>query len=137
VATPDDYVDPAFVFLETIKWNLDRSKKYGSPYGIGTLLAILKGNTYWITQGQAEPHMREWRLKQARSCPHWGVLTVLPSFDKVIDNTLERLYRDGFVMRSTQMFNDGQSYQYLDLTEKGIAQLTSGRLLQWDLAQKS
>lgn len=137
VATPDDYVDPAFVFLETVKWNLDRAKKYGSPYGIGTLLAILKGNTYWITQGQAEPHMREWRLKQARSCPHWGVLTVLPSFDKVIDNTLERLSLDGFIQRSIQTFNDGQSYQYLDLTEKGVAQLTSGRLLQWDLAQKS
>ncbi|MEI7849302.1 MAG: RecQ family ATP-dependent DNA helicase, partial [Chloroflexota bacterium] len=66
IATPDEYVDPAFVFLETIKWNLDRAKKYGAPYGTGTLLAILKGNTYWMTKGQTEPHMREWRLKQAR-----------------------------------------------------------------------
>ncbi|MEI7847622.1 MAG: hypothetical protein WCK35_17600, partial [Chloroflexota bacterium] len=59
------------------------------------------------------------------------------SFDKVIDNTLERLSNDGFVQRSARTFNDGQSYEYLDLTEKGIAQLTSGRLLQWDLNQKS
>jgi len=137
VAMPDDYVDPAFVFLETIKWNLDRARKYGAPYGIGTLLAILKGDTYGMTQGQTEPHMREWRLKQARGCPHWGVLTVLPSFKKVIDSTLERLSSEGFIQRSVQTFNDGQSYQYLDLTEKGIAQLTSGRLIQWDLSQKS
>lgn len=136
VATPDDYVDPAFVILETIKWNLDRSRKYGSPYGTGTLLAILKGNTYWITQGQTEPYMREWRLKQARSCPHWGVLTVLPSFDKVIDNTIERLSKEGFIQDSVQSFNDGQSYKYLNLTDKGITQLTSGRLIQWDLDQK-
>ena len=137
MATPDDYVDPAFVCLETIKWNLDRARKYGAPYGTGTLLAILRGDSYWMTQGQTEPHMREWRLKQARSCPHWGVLTVLPSFEKVIDSTIERLGSEGFVQRSAHTFNDGQSYQYLDLTEKGVAQLTSGRLLQWDLAQKS
>jgi ATP-dependent DNA helicase RecQ len=137
VATPDDYVDSAFVCLETIKWNLDRARKYGAPYGTGTLLAILRGDSYWMAQGQTEPHMREWRLKQARSCPHWGVLTVLPSFEKVIDSTIERLGSEGFVQRSSHTFNDGQSYQYLDLTEKGIAQLTSGRLLQWDLVQKS
>jgi ATP-dependent DNA helicase RecQ len=137
VATPDDYVDPAFVCLETVKWNLDRARKYGAPYGIGTLVAILKGDNYWMVQGQTEPHMREWRLKQARSCPHWGVLSVMPSFEKVIDHTIERLGIEGFVQRSTHAFSDGQSYQYLDLTEKGIAQLTSGRLLQWDLVQKS
>jgi len=134
VATPDDYVDPAFVLLETIKWNLDRARKYGAPYGVGTLLAVLKGNGYWISQGQTEPHLREWRLRQARSCPYWGILTVLPSFDKVIDATLNRLCNEGFVRRATHAFEDGQTYEYLDLTDKGVAQLTSGRLLQWDLS---
>jgi len=131
------YIDPGFVFLETIKWNLDRARKYGAPYGIGTLLAILRGDTYWMSQGQNEPHMRDWRLKQARSCPHWGVLTVLPSFKIVIETTLERLVNEGFIHRSTFSFNDGQGYEYLDLTEKGKNQLSSGRLLQWDLNKRS
>jgi ATP-dependent DNA helicase RecQ len=133
-ATPDEYVDPAFVFLETIKWNLDRARKYGAPYGTGTLLAILQGNTYWMTKDQIEPHMRSWRLKQARSCPHWGVLTVLPSYDRVIENTLTRLENEGFILRSLFSFSDGQVYEYLNLTERGMDQLESGRLLQWDLS---
>src|SRR5690606_22372706 len=45
-ATPDVYFDPPFVVLETVHWNLERASRYGAPYGTGTLLAILKGDSY-------------------------------------------------------------------------------------------
>lgn len=131
-ATPDAYVDPAFVFLETVKWNLDRAKKYGAPYGTGTLLAILKGDRYLATRYEDDPHLKQWRLNQLRSCPHWGVLSVLPAKDRVIQATLDRLLAEGYLNQARQTW-DGGEYEYLDLTEKGLKQLTSGRLLQWEM----
>ena len=129
-ATPDAYVDPAFVFLETAKWNLDRARKYGAPYGTGTLLAILKGDRYLATRYEDDPHLKQWRLNQLRSCPHWGILSVLPARDRVIQATLDRLLAEGYLNQVRQAW-DGGEYEYLDLTEKGLEQLISGRLLQW------
>ena len=131
-ATPDTYVDPAFIFLETAKWNLDRAKKYGAPYGTGTLLAILKGDHYLATRYEDDPHLKQWRLNQLRSCPHWGVLSILPARDRVIQATLDRLLAEGYLNQAHQVW-DGGEYEYLDLTEKGLTQLTSGRLLQWEI----
>lgn len=132
-ATPDAYVDPAFVLLETVKWNLDRARKYGAPYGTGTLLALLTGNQYAATYYEDDPHLKRWRIQQLRSCPHWGVLSVLPARDRVLQEILDRLLIEGYVRQARQMWEDGGTYEYLDLTEKGLYQLTSGRLLQWEI----
>lgn len=129
-ATPDAYVDPAFVFLETVKWNLDRARKYGAPYGTGTLLAILKGDRYMATRHEDDPHLKQWRLGQLRSCPHWGVLSVLPARERVMQATLDRLLTEEYLEIAQQVWDSGQ-YEYLNLTDKGLHQLTSGRLLQW------
>ncbi len=130
-ATPDDYVDPAFVLLETIHWNLNRARKYGSPLGTGTLLAILKGDQYAATRHEPDPYLRQWRINQFRNCPNWGVLSVLPSFDRVMKAVLERLEAEGYVRKARQALDSGETYEYLELTDKGMGQLTSGRLLQW------
>lgn len=133
-ATPDAYLDPAFVFLETVKWNLDRAQKYGAPYGTGTLLAVLAGNSYAAVMYEDDPHLKQWRLKQLRSCPHWGVLNTLPARDRVLQDTLDRLLAEEYLSEATFTFEDnGHRYQYLELTEKGTTQLTSGRLLQWEM----
>lgn len=131
-ATPDAYVDPAFVFLETVKWNLDRASKYGAPYGTSTLLAILKGDIYTATRYENDPHLKQWRTRQLRSCPHWGVLSMLPSRDRVLGTVLERLLAESYLNREQQTWEGEGTYEYLALTEKGTQQLTSGRLLQWE-----
>ncbi len=131
-ATPDAYVDPAFAVLETVKWNLDRAKKYGAPYGTGTLLAILNGNSYQATHHETDPHLKKWRLAQLRDCPHWGVLAVMPARDRILKATLNRLLTEEYLQVARQPFDNGD-YEYLALTEKGQQQLTSGRLLQWQL----
>ncbi len=132
-ATPDAYVDPAFVFLETVKWNLDRARKYGAPYGTGTLLALLAGNQYAATYYEDDPHLKRWRIQQLRSCPHWGVLSVLPARERVLREVLTRMLAEGYVRQAHQTWEGGGTYEYLDLTEKGLHQLTSGRLLQWEI----
>jgi hypothetical protein len=119
--------------LETIKWNLDRAIKYGAPYGTGTLFAILKGDLYAATQFQLDPHLRRWRGEQIRRCPHWGVLSMLPARDRLLSDVADRLLAEGYLCRAEQGLTDDVTYQYLDLTEKGINQLTSGRLLQWEI----
>lgn len=130
-ATPDAYFDPAFVVLETVKWNLDRSQRYGAPYGTGTLIAILKGDSYSIGSHESAPHMKRWRLEQARGCPAWGIFATLPSRDRVLDAILDQLRREAFIEDAAYAMSDGATYNYLNLTGKGIQQLTSGKLLQW------
>lgn len=132
-ATPDAYLDPAFVLLETVKWNLDRAIKYGAPYGTGTLFAILKGDLYAATQFQQDPHLRRWRGQQIRRCPHWGVLSMLPARSRLLSAAADRLVAEGYLCQAEQALTDGGTYQYLDLTDRGIDQLTSGRLLQWEI----
>lgn len=131
-ATPDAYVDPAFVVLETVKWNLDRAKKYGAPYGTGTLLAILKGDPYMATRHEEDYHRKQWRLVQLRGCPHWGVLSMLPARDRILQATLDKLLAEDYLLVAQQSLNDS-AYEYLTLTEKGRQQLTSGRLLEWQI----
>jgi ATP-dependent DNA helicase RecQ len=133
-ATPDAYLDPPFVILEIINWNLDRARKYGAPYGTGTLLAILRGDSYSVGRFEREPHLKRWRLEQARSCPAWGIFTTLPNRDRVLDATIQRLQNEGFIQEAIHTFEDGGAYDYLELTPKGIEQLTSGKLLQWTVA---
>jgi hypothetical protein len=130
--TPDAFLDPPFVMLETVKWNLDRARSYGAPYGVGTLLAILKGDSFAATRFETDPYIKRWRLQQMRACPHWGVLAVLPARDRVLDETCRRLISEGFLIQRQQPRGDGQDpYDFLDLTTQGIDQLTSGKLLQW------
>ncbi|MGA7730257.1 MAG: RecQ family ATP-dependent DNA helicase [Chloroflexia bacterium] len=133
VATPDAYVDPAFVILETVKWSLDRAIKYGSPLGTGTLMAIMKGDQYTIARYETDPHMKRWRIQQLRNCPHWGVLSVLPSYSRVLPQYVGRLVAEAYIHPQRQMLGNGESYEYLGLTLKGAEQLTSGRLLQWSM----
>lgn len=132
LATPDAYVDPAFVALETIDWNLSRADRIGAPLGTGTLALILKGDSYNAVRYENDPHLKRWRLQQLRRCPHWGVLAVLPKRDDIIFTIIERLVEEGFVRRAWQPRGDGEAYEYLDLTEKGRDQLTSGIQLQWN-----
>ena len=132
-ATQDAYVDPAFAMLETAKWNLDRAQRYGAPYGTGTLLAVLKGDRYAATYYEHDPHMKRWRLQQLRSCPHWGVFSVLRARDRVLGEVLDRLQAEGYLSERQQALENGETYTYLSLTEKGTGQLTSGRLLQWQI----
>ena len=132
--TPDEYMDLGFVVLETVKWNLDRARKYGAPYGIGMLRAILKGDQYTAVQHVADPHMRKWRLAQMRNCPYWGIFSLLTAKDRKLDTVIERLVADGYLAQATQTSDGASEYTFLDLTAKGIAQLTSGKLLQWSIA---
>jgi ATP-dependent DNA helicase RecQ len=133
VGTPDNYVDPAFILLETVHWNQARAQKYGAPYGTGTMLAILKGDQFAAVRYETDPHLKRWRIQQVRSCPNWGVLALLPARDRVTQATLERLISEGYLCQQRHARADGAGYDYLALTQKGIEQLTSGRLLQWQI----
>jgi ATP-dependent DNA helicase RecQ len=129
-ATPDAFVDPAFVMLETVLWNIQRAEKYGAPYGTGTILAILKGDLYSATKYEKDPHMKRWRSQQLRSCPHWGVLAVLPAKERILAAVLDRLIDEDYIEVAEHNW-DEYAYKYLQPTQKGMQQLTSGRLLQW------
>ena len=134
-ATPDAYLDPAFVLLETVKWNLDRAKKYGAPLGTGMLFAILKGDAYSVTRYETDPHMKRWRLQQVRGCPFWGVFATLRSRDVVLEKLQTRLLQESYLAISQQSWDHGGQYEYLALTQRGIEQLTSGKLLQWEVVK--
>lgn len=133
LATPDAYVDPAFVVLETIAWNLRRADRIGAPLGTGTLALILKGDSYNAVRYETDPHLKRWRLQQLRDCPHWGILAVLPKKDEVINTAFQRLVKEGFAQYVQQERGDEETYEYLGLTPKGRDQLTSGIQLQWNL----
>ncbi len=131
IGTPDAYLDPAFVILESVKWNQERALHYGSPYGTGTLLAVLKGDQYAATRYEDDYHLKKWRLEQLRSCPHWGVLGLLPRRDRVLQVMLTRLQVEGYVSEQEYGGQDSHAYTALALTPKGQERLVSGRLLQW------
>jgi len=132
-ATPDQYFDPAFVLLETVKWNLDRAHKYGAPLGSGMLLAILKGDSYSVTRYEEDEHMKRWRLQQMRNCSYWGVFATLKQRDDVLRQTVDRLLREQYLELSSHSWEQGQQYDYWKLAQRGVQQLTSGKLLQWEM----
>jgi ATP-dependent DNA helicase RecQ len=132
-ATPDAYLDPAFLILETVHWNQNRALKYGAPYGTGTLLSILKGDLYNAIRHETDPYMKRWRIGQLRNCPHWAVLSVLPARDRVLQQTLDRLLREAYVERAEHVWDDARKHEFLSLTKLGLDQLTSGKLLQWEI----
>ena len=132
--TPDEYMDPAFIVLETVKWNLDRAQKYGAPYGIGMLKAVLKGDQYTAIQHVTDPHMRKWRLAQMRNCPYWGIFATLTAKDRVLDTAIQRLVDEEYLSEAKQAIGETTEYRFLDLTAKGANQLTSGKYLQWSIA---
>lgn len=131
--TPDAFMDPAFVVLETVKWNLDRARKYGAPYGVGMLQAVLKGDQYSAARYVTEPRLRQWRLAQMRGCPYWGIFATLPAKDRVLDAVIQRLLTEGYLCEATQTRDVNAQYTYLDLTDKGVLQLTSGKLFHWSI----
>ena len=133
-ANLSDYFDPAFTLLEVIKWNLDQTKYERNPYGTGTIINILKGNDYTISQYQSIPELRQWRLQKLRSCPYWGVFDTLPQKDRVINNCLERLLKEGYIEEITANFmsdNGHYEYKYPVFLTKGSEQLLRGELLKW------
>jgi ATP-dependent DNA helicase RecQ len=132
-ATPDAYIDPAFLILEAAYWNLRRADRYRAPYGTGTLLAILKGDLFTATRFENDPHLKQWRIGQLRSCPHWGALSLLRSRDRIVTQTVERLIIEGYIARAEHKIDEGIRYEFLALTQKGTDQLISGRLLQWGM----
>jgi len=132
-ATPDAYIDPAFLILEAAYWNLRRADRYRAPYGTGTLLAILKGDLYTATRFESDPYLKQWRIGQLRSCPHWGALSLLRSRDRIVMQAVERLIAEGYMTRAAHKMDEGMRYEFLALTQKGTDQLISGRLLQWEL----
>jgi len=129
-----DLFDPAFSLLESVKWNLEQMERRGNPYGRGTLLNLLRGNEYQLVKNNMLPELRRWRLQQLRACPYWGIFQTLPKGEEVLENTLKRLLAENYLQEKTASFESEQghlNYQYLDLTEKGKAQLVSGQLLRW------
>jgi hypothetical protein len=57
----------------------------------------------------------------------------LPARDRILQTVLDRLLAEGYLSVAQQEREDGETYEYLDLAEKGLGQLTSGRLLQWKI----
>lgn len=134
--TPDlaGFFDPAFTFLEAIKWNLDRMARGRSPYSTNTIITILCGDSYAARNREASPERRNARLRDLQSCPFWGVFDTLPRREATLNATFERLKQEGYVCEDVTSFNlDGTDrvYRYPVLLPKGREQLLSGEALAW------
>ncbi|HEX2910805.1 MAG TPA: RecQ family ATP-dependent DNA helicase [Chloroflexia bacterium] len=129
-----DYFDPAFTWLELVKWNLDQTRAGYNSYGTGTLISVLRGNAYNAMLYLQDPKLRQWRLQLLRNCPYWGIFEGLPRAEQTINSTLERLIREEYLEKITGSFVTSEGlkyYTYLTLKQKGRNQLLSGEFLNW------
>ncbi len=125
-----DFLDLATTLLELTDWNERRQKEGYAPFGIGTMIRILRGDEYALMQRYPPGPAAEARRRTLRACPYWGVCRTLRRSAASLDALFHRLIQEGYLEQAQAQLEHG-TYDYATLTERGRTQLFSGERLGW------
>jgi hypothetical protein len=126
-----DFLDLGTTLLELVDWNERRMHDGAAPFGIGSLIKILRGDEYALMQYREPGPAADARRRTLRSCPYWGVCRTLRRSAAELDRLLQRLIAEGYVGVSPMQWDTDKTYEYAVLTERGSTQLDSNERLGW------
>lgn len=128
-----DYIDPAYTVLRAIEWNVSlEDEEYRAPYGTGTLMYILTGNSYKVLEYEKDPKKRKRKWHQVESSPYFGLLANLSKAEDKVSEIYERLEKEEFIdYKDKSIPEKNISYSYPILQSKGEEQILEGRYLGW------
>jgi ATP-dependent DNA helicase RecQ len=126
-----DFLDLGTTLLELVDWNERRTRDGAAPFGIGSLIKILRGDEYALMQYREPGSAADARRRTLRSCPYWGVCRTLRRSAAELDRLLQRLIAEGYVGVSPMQWDTDKTYEYAVLTERGSTQLDSNERLGW------
>ena len=126
-----------YIILRAVQWNEGLgSRSRSSPYTCKKLVYILKGNSFAITQYETDATQRARRVERIESSPFYGTLNDLRGGENTISDLLSSLTARGYLGSTLHQFTNLQgqliSYEAPCLTEKGISQVISGKMILSD-----
>ncbi len=127
-----DFLDLGTTLLELVDWNEQRTHEQASPFGIGSLIKILRGDEYALMQYRDPGPAADARRRTLRACPYWGVCRTLRRSAAELDRLLQRLIAEGYVSVAQAQYGTEQTYDYAILTERGRSHLLHGERLGWE-----
>ncbi len=132
VPDPSAFVDLGTVLLEVVDWNERRAREGAAPFGVRSLVRILRGDEYILMRHYPSGPAADARRRVLRSCPFWGVCRTLRRSQAQLDALFERLMREGYAETVEILGGDGNPYTSARITDRGRAQMLSGERLGWD-----
>ena len=129
--SPDAVFDVPFTCLGLAHWNADQN----APLGVRSLIHLLRGNEYQLTNNIQDPAARSSRAQRIRACPYFGVFGTLRKSEDHISGAFDRLQKEGYVSVETRSFeaHDGAvEYKTVVPTEAGMERIASGETFGWE-----